>query len=434
MLPRLPALALCASLFIPQAFAALNETEAALADSVSAREPAARQLLERLVNINSGTDNHAGVEKAARLMIAPLETLGFKVRWHDGKAFNRAGHLIAERGSQGPKVLLIGHMDTVFAADSEFQRWQPLPGDKVKGPGITDMKGGNVVMLLALQALADQGLLDGLQLRVFIAGDEESRGEPLELAVAPLLEAGDWADIAIGFEDGDSNPATAVTARRSSASWRLQVSGKPAHSSQVFREDIGYGAIYELARVLDGFRSQLAGEPLLTFNPGVIVAGTDAELAADGRGTAFGKGNVIARTATVNGDLRAISPEQQSKAWAAMAAIAAQSLPHSQSRFSYEERYPPMAPTEGNARLLALYSQASEDLGHGPVVAVDPRRAGAADISFVAGRVQMALDGLGLMGDGGHTVEEVADMATLESQAARTALLLYRLSGARLSP
>lgn len=416
----------CAAM--PAQASALNATEQALVKAVAEREPAARQLLETLVNINSGTGNHAGIKRVADQLVPPLETLGFTVAWQAGGAFGRAGHLLASRGERGPKVLLIGHLDTVFATDSTFQRYEVIDERYVKGPGITDMKGGNLVMLMALQALHDTRQLDQLQIKIVLTGDEEDRGEPMDLATQALREAGVWADVALGFEDGDGDPSTAVVARRSSANWRLSVAAKPAHSSQIFRDDMGYGAVFEMARVLDEFRAALAGEPLLTFNPGVVVAGTDAELAQGGRGGAFGKSNVIARTALVEGDLRAISPAQQAKAWASMVQIAARSLPHSQSTFSYEDRYPAMAPSPGNHALLARYSQASEDLGHGSVQAVDPRRAGAADISFVADDVLQALDGLGLMGSGGHTDGEVADMQTFKSQAERAAVLLYRLA------
>lgn len=409
--------------------AGLDAHEQSMQAAVVKAEKAHRALLKQLVNINSGTHNHAGVKAVADVISPWFEQLGFKTEWYDGAAFNRAGHLLASRGSTGPKILLIGHLDTVFAADDAFQQWQLLPDGRVKGPGITDMKGGNVVMLLALQALAAAGQLDRVQIRVVLAGDEEARGEPLDKAVAPLLDAGDWADIALGFEDGDSNPATAVVARRGSANWTLTVTGKPAHSSQIFRDDIGAGAIYEMARVLEAFRTQLAGDPLLTFNPGYVLGGTDVEMTDASRGRAFGKANVIAANAQVEGDLRAISPASQRAAWDKMQAIAADSLPHTASVFRYQERYPPMAPTPGNHALLAIYSQASQDLGYGEVVAVDPRRAGAADISFVAARVDMALDGLGLMGEGGHTPDEIADMGTLVSQSQRAALLIYRLAG-----
>lgn len=402
-----------------------DKLDAFLADHLAEAE----SLVERTVNINSGTMNFAGVRAVADLLEPEFAALGFDTDWIDGAAFDRAGHLVASRAGGEPRVLLIGHLDTVFELASPFQRYERIGPDRARGPGAIDMKGGNVVMLYALRALAETGVLDALSFRVVITGDEERRGKPLDVATRALTEAAAWADIALGFEDGDGDPTTAVTARRGASGWSLSVSGRPAHSSQVFREEIGYGAIYELARILDRFRTALADQPNLTFNPGLVVGGTEAEIdISSARGEAFGKNNVIAERARAEGDLRAVSREQLAMARQTMREIVADSLPQTQATISFEDGYPPMAPTPGNRRLLEMYDQASRDLGYGPVTAVDPRRAGAADISFAAQHVEMALDGIGLMGKGGHTVEETADLATLPMQIKRAALLLYRLA------
>jgi glutamate carboxypeptidase len=408
---------------------ALDAVEQRIVAAVDDGNAAALALLEEAVNINSGTMNVDGVRAVGAVFAREFERTGLRTRWIDGAPFQRGGHLLAEYGERGPKILLIGHLDTVFAADSPFQRFERLDEHHAAGPGITDMKGGNVVMLQALRALQAAGVLDAVQLRVVLTGDEEARGEPLAASNEVLLAAGRWADYALGFEDGDSDPRTAVTARRSSSRWRLEVSGKPAHSSQIFRDDIGYGAALELARILDAWRRELSQVPNLTFNPGLVMAGTDIDHdAANTRGTVFGKGNVIAQSAVATGGMRAISPAQIAEAEATMRAIVAENLAHTDAAVSFEHGYPPMAPAPGNDALLAAYSAISEELGYGPVSAVDPRRAGAADISFVAGLVDGAMDGLGLMGAGGHTVDEVADLRTLPQQTARAAMLIYRLS------
>lgn len=406
----------------------INETEAAIAKHVAAENPRAMALLQETVDINSGTMNFAGVRKVGAVFEREFKELGFATEWVDGKGFNRAGHLVASHGNKGPKILLIGHLDTVFAEDSPFQKMQKLSPTAASGPGITDMKGGDVIIIQALRALRAAGQLDNLQIRVVMTGDEENSGEPLALSKHALLQAGDWADIALGFEDGDGNPKTAATSRRGASGWQLTVTGKPAHSSQIFQPEVGDGAVFEAARILDGFRSALSGVPNLSFNPGVITGGTDASLDADtSRATAFGKDNVIAKTVLVSGDLRAISPEQLNMARKTMQDIVAKHLPHTDARIVFSDGYPPMAPTDGNAKLLAIYSQVSEDFGFGPVIAINPRNAGAADISFVADKVEMALDGIGLMGSGGHTVNEVGDLATLDAMTIRAAVLLYRL-------
>jgi glutamate carboxypeptidase len=422
---------LVASLLLTAAptLAELDTVERRIVEEVASGNAAALELLERTVNVNSGTMNFSGVTRVGEMFSAELDALGFETGWVSGAEFGRAGHLIGRRPGSGPKVLLIGHLDTVFEPDSPFQTFERLSETEAAGPGTTDMKGGNVVMIYALRALERVGVLDGLDVRVVLIGDEEKSGRPLHLARHALRHEAEGAAWAIGFEDGDSNPETAVISRRGSSGWKLRVAGTPAHSSQIFTDEVGAGAIFEAARILGEFRSRLADEKDLTFNPGVIVGGTDVALdSGQKRGTAFGKDNVVAESAMVDGDLRATSPEQYERAVATMLGIASESLHGTSATLEFSPGYPPMAPTDGNRALLERYSRVSQDLGLGPVTAVDPRKAGAADVSFVAEIVPQVLDGVGLMGRGGHTVNEVADLTTLPTQTRRAAVLLYRLS------
>ncbi len=411
--------------------ARLGARERRIVVAVDRGVPDALRLIERTVNVNSGTMNWAGVREVGRLFTPELQALGFTTRWVEGAEWGRAGHLVAERrgSGRGPRVLLIGHLDTVFEADSPFQRFERLDDSTARGPGTTDMKGGNVVALLALRALAAAGVLDRLEFRFVLSGDEENAGLPLELSRRDLRDAADWADVGVGFEDGAGDPRTAVVARRGSSSWTLRVAGKPSHSSQIFSADVGSGAIYEAARILTSFRDSLSGDPLLTFNPGLILGGTRVDREPEkSRGSAFGKSNVVAESTVVTGDLRAVSLERREEAKATMRRIVASHLPLTTAEIEFRDSYPPLAPSAGNRALLARYDEASRDLGLGPVRAVNPAKAGAADISFADGRVDYAIDGVGLMGSGGHTVHETADLRTLPSQAKRMALLLTRLA------
>jgi glutamate carboxypeptidase len=430
-MPRLPVLLVFLLLLgDPSRAASLSPAEAAIAGAVRAERARALGLLKETVDINSGTMNFVGVRQIGEVFAREFRELGFRVEWVDGAAFHRAGHLVAHRdGAPGsPKVLLIGHLDTVFAQDSPFQRLE-LEGPRAgHGPGVNDMKGGDVIIVQALRALKANGQLDRLSLRVVMTGDEEDSGEPRALSRQALYEAGDWADVALGFENADGKPENAAVSRRGAGGWQLEVTGTAAHSSQLFQPEVGAGAIYEAARILEAFRARLSGLQDLTFNPGVIVGGTDVTLDHDqSRGSAFGKDNVVSRRVLVDGDLRAVSPEQLRQAQAIMREAIATPLPGTQATLRFDDGYPPMAPSPGNERLLSLYDAVSRDLGQGPVGRVHPRKAGAADISFVADRVEMALDGLGLKGPGNHTVDETADLPTLESQTLRAAILLQRL-------
>ena len=407
---------------------ALSPEERALVQFIDANNASAITLLEKAVNINSGTQNLAGVREVGALFRAEFDALGFKTEWVDGTPFKREGHLVADHPGPGPRILLIGHLDTVFEPDSPFQKYTRVSESAAKGPGITDMKGGNVIIVQALKALKSTGLLASMNIVVVMTGDEEAAGRPLSQSRAALVKAATGAQVAIGFEDGDGDPKTAVIARRGTTNWMLRVKGRPAHSSQIFNAENGYGAAFEAARILNDFRLQLAGQAHLTFNPGVVLGGTTVTFdEAAARGTAFGKTNVIAEEMVVNGDLRALSPEQFAQAKKAMEAIVSKNLPQTSATITFDDGYPPLAPQPGNERLLALYDQASRDVGAGPVIAVDPDKAGAADVSFVSSLVPMILDGVGLMGGGGHTVNETADMRTLPSQTKRIAVMLARL-------
>ena len=368
-------------------------------------------LLVRLININSGTMNFAGVREVGDVLRAEFDALGFDTEWVDGAAFDRAGHLVARKSGVGKKLLLIGHLDTVFEPDSPFQRYVQLNDSTASGPGIADMKGGDVIMVMALRALRAAGVLDEMDITVVLTGDEERSGRPLSLSKKALTDAAEEADIALGFENADGDPRTAIVARRGSTGWTLTVKGTPAHSSQIFQPEVGAGAIYEASRILNGFYERLSGEENLTFNPGVILGGTTIDYdATQNRGDAFGKNNVVAEHVTVSGDLRAISLEQLEMARAVMREIVEDSRPGTSAEIVFGDGYPPLSPTDGNYRLLSIYSQVSEDLGFGPVTAVNPRNAGAADVSFTAGLVEMATDGLGMGGANDHTVDETGDL------------------------
>jgi glutamate carboxypeptidase len=429
MKPIAVALLLSATLTpLPLGGQSLSEVERRITSEVDARAAEAIDLLERAVNINSGSMNFDGVREVGVLFRQEFDALGFETQWIDGTSWDRAGHLIARRDGSGPRLLLIGHLDTVFEPSSPFQSFD-REGDRAQGPGVVDMKGGDVVIVHALKALAASGELDDISITIVMTGDEERSGRPLDLARAALIEAAEEADIVLAFENGDSNPMTAVVARRGSSGWRLDVTGAPAHSSQLFQEEVGAGAAYEASRILSEFYDRLAGEPLLTFNPGVMLAGTDVDYDPSAAGgSAFGKSNVVAQTAVVTGDLRTITLEQLERARATMRFVVLESLPRTSATITFDDGYPPLAPSDSNLRLLAMFSQVSEDLGYGEVTAVDPRNAGAADVSFTAGFVEIAIDGLGPGGGNDHTVDEWIDLPTLAMQSKRAAVLMHRLA------
>jgi glutamate carboxypeptidase len=410
--------------------AGLSGDEQRIVDWVDANADAAISLLEETVNIGSGTMNPEGVRAVGRVMQRELDALGLESRWIDmPPEMNRAGHLFARKDGSGKKFLLIGHLDTVFESDDEFQAFT-RDGNLAMGPGIADMKSGNVVIVYALRALREIGALDDIPVTVAYTGDEESAGRPLEISRGDLIEAGKWADIALGFEGAsyENGVDYATIARRSSSNWMLEVTGRQAHSSGIFSDRVGAGAINEAARILSTFYGEVRGEYGLTFNAGNIQGGTAVEYdAQQKRGTTFGKTNVVPNTVIVHGGIRTISPEQLERTQQRMQAIVANHLPQTSATLSFEEGYPPMAPTDGNQQLAMVISEVNEDLGRGPMPIWDPLRRGAADVSFVAPYTD-ALAGLGAVGEGAHTPNEVLELDSMAVAIKRAALLIYRLS------
>ena len=412
------------------ASAEFSAEERRMLDWIDAHAEDANALLEETVSISSGTMNHAGVQAVGEVMRRELDALGLDTEWIDMPAeVNRAGHLFGRKEGAGKKFLMIGHLDTVFEADDAFQSYE-RDGNIAKGPGVDDMKSGNVIIVYALKALQEIGAFDDLSVVVAYTGDEEKAGQPLAISRRDLIEAGKWADISLGFESAIHYDDTdwATISRRSSSSWTLEVTGKQAHSSGVFSENTGAGAVYEAARILTAFYEELRDEQFLTFNAANIQGGTDVTYDEQlNRGTAFGKTNVVPRTAVVHGDIRTISQEQLERVRDRMREIVARSLPQTSASIHFLDKYPSMAPTDGNRRIATVLSDINEDLGRGPMSILDPLRRGAADVSFVA-PYSDSLAGLGALGEGGHTPNESLELDSMTLAIKRAAILVYRLN------
>ena len=406
---------------------------------VDGETPAGNWLLEKLVDINSGTMNPAGVVKVKDVVAPQLEVLGFTVRWTPMESVDgRAGDLVAEHpcpaGTKkcGKRILLIGHMDTVFEPSSSFQKYSIVPGTNgnvATGPGVNDMKGGLVVMLTALKAMRAAGTLENAEITIVLSGDEERHGEPTSVSREHMIEAAKRSDVALEFENSsriDGKDMVRI-ARRSSITWEIETSGLSGHSSQIFRDTMGYGAIYELARILDAFRKELP-EPGLTVNVGLVLGGATAKMNdAKTGGEVTGKTNVIPPVALANGDIRTLSNEQSDRVEARMRKIVADHLPKTGATIQFSEGYPAMAPTEASRALVGQLNEVNAALGLGEMGVMDPMLGGAGDIAFVAPYVP-GLVGTGAMGEGAHAEGETVYLDSIPTQAKRMALLMYRLS------
>ena len=399
----------------------LSPDEQKIANYIDAHQAEQIALIEKVVNLQSPTENVAGVKQVGMVFKSQLESLGFSARWIDMPAeMKRAGHLLAQtEGTKGKRLLLLGHIDTVLSGE-KFKR----EGNRASGTGTVDMKAGDVVLLYALKALDAAGLLKDTRIVVMLTGDEETAGRPLEISRGDMIAAAKNADLALSFESAAGNRAT--VGRRGSSNWNMEVTGKTGHSAGIFRDEVGAGAIFEAARILNQFYETLHAEKYLTFNPSVIVGGTQAALNVTD-GTANGKSNVIPAKVMVSGDLRFISEEQKEAARARMREIVAHNLPRTSAKITFEDRYPAMTPNEGNYELLKQLDQVSQDLGAGKMEALDPGERGAGDVAFVSHLIP-GLDGIGASGGGAHAPGEFVELDSLPLLTKRAALLIYRLT------
>jgi glutamate carboxypeptidase len=417
----------------------VSPQEKAIVAYIDANERASNAFLEKLVNINSGTYNLEGVRAVGRILTTQLEQLGFKVQWVPMDEVHRAGTLVAEhpcfeQGKCGKRMLLIGHIDTVFEKSSPFQTYS-VNGHIATGPGVNDMKGGLVDMLYALKALNAAGALKQMDITVVLSGDEEEHGEPVEIARREMLEAAKHSDVALEFEATPRLDGVyyGSISRRSSISWKIETTGESGHSSAIFSEGKGYGAIYELTRILDALRTQLP-EKYLTFNVGMVLGGTSVTVDQDGiSGTAAGKDNVIAPEGFASGDIRTLSNEQTDRVEKKMEAIVAQHLPKTNATIRFGEGYPAMTPTAESRALLGILNQVNQSLGFTAMPELDPMKRGAGDIAFVSPPLP-GLAGIGATGDGAHQPGETIDLAAQPINTKRAALLMYRLSRMDASP
>lgn len=419
-----------AGLALLLAAAATSAPEQQMRETVKAEAARNEALLERLVKRNSGTLNLPGVTAVGEMMRAELAPLGFEVKWIDMRATGRAGHIVATHigNGRGKRVLLIGHLDTVFEPTSPFTGFR-REGDRAIGPGVGDDKGGLVVIVAALRAMQAAGTLKDADIKVVLTGDEERAGTPQDAARRDLIDAGKWADVALEYENVATENGTdfATVARRGSLTWEIATTGRTGHSSAVFGPALGYGAIYELARILDTFRRELP-EKNLTYNVGVMAGGTPAALDAAGlTATGTGKPNIVASDAIARGDLRALTPEQEARIRGRMEEIVAQHLPGTKATIAFFEGYPTMPPTRANRALLSALNQVNRDLQLPEMPEYDPAKRGAADSSFVAADA-VTLGGMGASGGNAHADGEWVDLASLPRQALRSAVLISRIA------
>jgi glutamate carboxypeptidase len=397
-------------------------------------------LLETAVNINSGTNNFAGVSAVADLFEPRLQKLGFKTWREDMKTVKRGVHLFATHKGSGPRMLLIGHLDTIFEPESGFLKYKDLGNGMASGPGVGDMKGGDVVLLQVLEALQASGELAGMNISVAFTGDEETPGMDTDgtynTTRSTLIDMGKQSDYVLAFEPATGNMNSIKTYRRGSSTWFMTMKAKTGHSSLVFNKDMGPGANYPVSFILSRFYRDLRTDHALTFNLGHVIGGTKIDRDTPYSAKVMGKDNVIPAVAEVYGDIRFLTPQILQDTRDKMRNIMTEEIDaindeydekaHVSGTITFGDRYPAMVETAGNLELLGKLSTASVDLGFGPLVHFTAN-GGAADASFVAPYVKGVVDGLGPFTSGMHSTDEVSDLNSVKVAAKRAAVFMLRL-------
>lgn len=400
-----------------------DEVEQRLVEWVDQHESQILDELKVHVEINTGTANIAGLDRYRGLLSQELEALGFSTSEFSsdnipvlscaGGEVEIANHLLGQRrgDSANKKLLLNGHMDTVFDADDEYQSLSIESDGQLKGPGVADMKGGIVIMLNALRALDSKGLLAGSNVTVLFNSDEEigSLGSR-----ALIEEQARLHDLGLVFEGSYQNRVT--RARKGLGQARLKVTGRESHAGGAHED--GVSANLELAHKIIAIEKLTDYASQSTVNTGVISGGE--------------KRNTIAGCADAFIDLRFSGLEQGQELQNKIAEIATQQFvsnpnhPGVPTTEVWSTLHRPAKPqNDAVDELIAQAMGISMALGD-PIVGT--RYAGGGTDGSIAQAVGLpTIDSLGIDGVGAHSSREAASVKSLISRTKLAAILIYRL-------
>jgi glutamate carboxypeptidase len=382
----------------------------ALRRIVDARLPRFREELAELVNIDCGSYTPGGVNRVADMVSDALARLGAGVERvpHRPAAGDRQlGDLVIGRlEGDGPRLLLIGHMDTVFDDGTAAARPYRSEGDRAYGPGVTDMKAGLLAGLHAISALHEAGMHPAV---TFVANPDEEIGSPFSTPFIRDLAPSHAAVLVLECARANGD---IVSARKGIADYRLTITGRAAHAG--VEPEKGRSAILEAAHQVRALHDLNGRWPTVTANAGVIHGGT--------------RPNVVAERCELQVDLRAATSESFSAAAAEVERIAAQPAVDG-VRVALERiaGHPPMEKTAASARLVDLAVGIAGELGF---ALNDAATGGASDANTTSALGIPTLDGLGPVGGDDHSVDEWLDLASIGPRTVLLAALVARAGGA----
>lgn len=383
---------------------------ATLQAAVAARQPRYLAELEQLVNLDCGSYTPLGVNRVADFVAAALGELGARldrVAHQPGTGAPGLGDLVVGRlPGDGPRLLLIGHMDTVFPEGTAAARPFRTDAGHALGPGVSDMKGGLLAGLHAIAALQAAGLRPNV---TFVANSDEEIGSPF--STPHIRELAASHDAALVLECARAN-GDIVSARKGIADYEIRLAGRAAHAG--VEPEKGRSAILEAARQVIALHGLNGRWPSVTLNAGVIAGGS--------------RPNVVAEACRIELDLRAASVEEFELAAAEVRRIVEHPAPDGVAvELRQVAHHPPMERTPAAARLAALASTIAGELGF---TVRDAATGGASDANTTSAAGLPTLDGLGPIGGDDHSVDEWLDLASVVPRTTLLACLMARIGEA----
>ena len=364
------------------------------------------ELLARLVNHDSGTDDPIDANRVAAILVERLERLGFTVRRNPQERFG--DHLVAEKPGTGPKrFLFVGHYDTVFPSGTAKARPFRIDAEgKAWGPGVYDMKGGLTALLYALRAHKETGTRTWAETAIAVVFNSDE--ERLSPSSKNLIQAEARRAHSVAILEPARPGGEYVMARKGAGSFALEIAGKAAHAGN--QPELGASAILDLAQKIAELHAMTDFAVGTTVNVGTVKGGE--------------RPNVVADHAFAEIDLRAWSREEADRAIARMRAICERpGVPGTTARFSGDMNFPPWPPgLPGTERLVALMQAAGRDLGL-DIRAIET--GGGSDGNHTSA-VAPTIDGLGPKGSRAHSADEFIEIATLLERTKMIALFLDR--------
>ena len=358
--------------------------------------------LRELVDIDSGSHTPAGVNAVVDRLEARFRSTGWETERGPAPPY---GDLLVARvdGGAGPRVLLIGHTDTVFSDGTVAERPFRIDGDRAYGPGVNDMKGGLLVAIHAIELLREQGVPFGSL--TFVCNPDEEVGSPASRGRIAELARG--SDAAFVFEAGRED-GSVVSARKGVADLEIRLTGRAAHAG--VEPERGRSAVVEAAHRILALHALNGRWPGVTVNVGVVGGGT--------------RPNVVAAACTLQLDLRAPTAALQDEALAAIREVLATPTdPDVTIEVLGDVWHRPMEKGPGAAALAALATEIGADLG---IEVRDAATGGASDANTTSSLGVPTLDGLGPVGGDPHSVDEWMDVPSVPARIALAAGLIAR--------